>query len=47
MQAEVVHYGGWQNCYRLANSRVELIVNTDVGLGIIRFGFVRHETEFK
>ncbi len=32
-----VNYGGWPNCYRLANEFVELIVTTDVGPRIIRF----------
>lgn len=26
-----VHYGGWSNCVRLANGRIELIATTDVG----------------
>ena len=42
-----VDYGGWPNCYRLANGVVELIVTTDVGPRIIRFGFVAQENEFR
>lgn len=42
-----VNYRGWPNCYRMANSQVELIVTTDVGPRIIRFGFVGQENEFK
>lgn len=40
-------YGGWKNCYRLANRRIELIVTGDVGPRVIRFGFVGGENEFK
>lgn len=44
---EKVHYGGWPNCYRLANDTVELIVTTDIGPRIIRFGFVGGQNELK
>ena len=37
---EKVSYGGWANCYRLTNGKVELIVTTDVGPRVIRYGFV-------
>jgi hypothetical protein len=40
------NYGGWPNCYRLANGQVDLIVTTDVGPRIIRFGFDGEENEF-
>jgi len=33
-------FGGWKNCVKLSNGSVELIVTTDVGPRIIRFGFV-------
>lgn len=33
-------YGGWPNCYWLTDGRLELVVTTDVGPRIIRFGFV-------
>ncbi|HET8549378.1 MAG TPA: hypothetical protein VFL57_15300 [Bryobacteraceae bacterium] len=33
-------YGGWPNCYRITNGSVELIVTTDVGPRVIRYGFV-------
>jgi hypothetical protein len=42
-----VGYGGWSNCYRLSNDRVELIVTADVGPRIIRFGFVGQANEFQ
>ncbi len=37
---EKVSYGGWPNCLRLSNGEIELIVTTDVGPRVIRFGFV-------
>ena len=43
---EKVAYGGWENCYRLANDKVELIVTADVGPRIIRFGFLGRENMF-
>ena len=44
---EKVSYAGWPNCYRLSNGQIELIVTTDVGPRVIRFGFVSDENEFK
>ena len=44
---EKVAYGGWANCWRLANDEVELIVTGDVGPRIIRFGFTGGENEFR
>jgi len=44
---EKIKYAGWQNCYRLSNGLVDLIVTTDVGPRVIRFGFVGEENEFK
>lgn len=40
-------YRGWPNCYRMSNGVIDLIVTTDVGPRIIRFGFVGQENEFK
>jgi hypothetical protein len=36
---EKVSYLGLPNCYRLANASVELIVTTDVGPRVLRYGF--------
>jgi len=47
MHATRVHYKGWDNCYRLANSSIEMILTADVGPRIIRFGFVGGDNEFK
>jgi hypothetical protein len=43
---EKVSYGGWSNCYRLTNGVVELIVTTDVGPRVIRYGFVDGQNMF-
>lgn len=39
-------YGGWLNCIRLSNGQVELIVTTDVGPRIIRFGYIGGQNLF-
>ena len=44
---EKIRYGGWENCFRLANKQVELIVTGDVGPRIIHFGFLENENVFK
>jgi hypothetical protein len=46
VNVEEVAYGGWPNCRRLSNGTVELVVTTDVGPRIIRFGFVGEDNEF-
>jgi len=40
-------YQGWPNCYRITNGEVELIVTTDVGPRVIRYGFVGGQNLFK
>lgn len=44
---EKINYKGWPNSYRLSNDLVDLVVLTDVGPRIIRFGFIGEENEFK
>lgn len=44
---EKIAYGGWENCYRLANSKIELIITADVGPRIIYFGFIDGQNMFK
>jgi hypothetical protein len=44
---EKISYGGWQNCYRLANGIIELVVTGDVGPRIIRLGFPGQDNEFR
>ena len=40
-------YAGWPGCYRVTNGEVELIVTTDVGPRVIRYGFVGGQNIFK
>ncbi|MGI8989902.1 MAG: hypothetical protein ACR2I2_09995 [Bryobacteraceae bacterium] len=47
MKIEKVPYGGWPNCYRIANGDVELIVTGDVGPRIMRYGFTGGRNLFK
>jgi hypothetical protein len=47
LMLEKVYYGGWENCYRLANDHVDLILTADVGPRIIRLGFVNQANLFK
>ena len=44
---EPVEFGGWPNCIRLRNERIEVIVTTDVGPRIIRLGFIDGQNLFK
>ena len=43
---EKVAYGRWPNCYRLSDGQWELIVTSDVGPRVIRFGFVGGDNVF-
>jgi hypothetical protein len=40
-------YGGWPNCIVLSNGKIEVVVTTDVGPRIIRFGFAGGQNVFK
>ena len=40
-----ISYGGWDNCIQITNGIVDLIVTTDIGPRIIRYGFVGQENE--
>lgn len=44
---EKYYYGGWKNCIRLSNGRIELVATTDVGPRIIRFAEVNGKNLFK
>jgi hypothetical protein len=44
---ETVEYGGWPNCLRLANDRVELVVTRGVGPRVVWFGFLGGPNEFR
>jgi hypothetical protein len=41
-----VNYKGWDNCYRVSNDLIDLVVTTDVGPRIIRLGFLDGDNEF-
>ncbi len=44
---ERIEYRGWKNCWRLSDGAVDLVVTSDVGPRIIRFGFTGGENMFK
>jgi hypothetical protein len=46
VQISEVDYRGWPNSLRLANGLVDLVVTTDVGPRVIRWGFAGGENEF-
>jgi hypothetical protein len=46
IKIERIPYCGWPNCYRIANTEVELIVTTDVGPRIIRYAFTGGKNVF-
>jgi hypothetical protein len=43
---EKVDFGGWPNCIRLSNGESELIIATDIGPRILRFGFINGQNFF-
>ena len=43
---EHTEFEGWPNCIKLSNGNIELIVTTDIGPRIIRFGFVNEANMF-
>ena len=47
VKIEKTQYQGWPNCYRISNGEIELVVTTDVGPRIIRYGFVGGRNVFK
>jgi len=44
---ERISYGGWNNCYRLANKAIELVVTGDVGPRVIRLAAAGGSNLFK
>jgi len=44
---EKIKFGGWDNCYKLSNGIIELIMTSDVGLRIIYAGFIGSKNLFK
>jgi hypothetical protein len=47
VKLEKLNYGGWPNCLKLSNGRLELVATTDVGPRVIRLGFVGGDNLFK
>ncbi len=43
---EKFNFGGWENCIRIADGEVEVVVTTDVGPRIVNFGFVGDKNVF-
>jgi hypothetical protein len=44
---EKISYQGWPNCYRISNGVVELVITSDIGPRIMRFGFAGGQNLFK
>src|SRR5260370_28352520 len=47
VKIEKTQYRGWPNCYRISNGEVDIVVTTDVGPRIIRYGFSGGPNIFK
>ena len=47
VKVEKTSYKGWQNCYRVTNGEVEVIVTGDIGPRVMRYGFVGGQNLFK
>jgi len=43
---EKIAYEGLPNCYHVSNEIIELIITTDIGPRVLRFGFVGQQNEF-
>ena len=43
---EKIDFGGWPNCIRLFNNEIELVVTTDIGPRIVKFGFINQQNFF-
>jgi hypothetical protein len=43
---EQISYAGWGNCYRLSNGESELIVTSDIGPRVMRYGFIGGQNLF-
>jgi len=46
VKIEKTAWSGWPNCYRISNGEVELIVTSDIGPRIMRYGFVGGQNVF-
>jgi hypothetical protein len=47
VKIEKINYKGWPNSYRITNGEVELVVTSDIGPRIMRYGFVGGQNLFK
>jgi hypothetical protein len=47
VKIEKTAWNGWPNCYRITNGEVEMIVTTDVGPRVMRYGFTGGQNMFK
>ncbi len=47
LKIEKEAWGGWPNCYRISNDEVDLIVTSDIGPRIMRYGFLNGQNLFK
>jgi hypothetical protein len=47
MKFEIVEYKGWENCVRLSNDLIDVVVTIAVGPRVIRYGFLNGPNEFK
>ena len=47
VKIEKTPWGGWPSCYRISNGEVDLVVTSDVGPRIMRYGFVNGQNLFK
>jgi len=45
-QIEKIAFMGWPNCYRIFNGETELIVTSDIGPRILRYGFIGGQNFF-
>ena len=46
VKIQKIPYGGWNNCVQITNGLVDLIVISDIGPRIIRYGFIGQANEF-
>src|SRR5512135_2850813 len=47
VKIEKTSYKGWPNCYRISNGAVELVITSDIGPRIMRYGFPGGANFFK
>src|SRR6266851_6863458 len=47
VKIEKTNYKGWPNSYRISNGEVEIIITSDIGPRIMRYGFTGGQNVFK